>query len=669
MQPCPGFPARAQLASHSRRIAHNLLGSRTHHALSAKAIRFHATAAALAQKTPSATPAQTAPPAVAPNKLQHAQALTALHTARELIPRILPPQSPELSFWNGVLRDVSEETSRASLTSQGDNVTVVVYPVDEFAEGEELVTALLQDPFSSEEDNARIVKRWEGRERDTRLDIEYSPPPETPKQPSEGALEETLNPPSHVLRVSSSLLTSSSPSVRLIELRPGHQLFYDYLRLLYTAHIPIVLLNPLTTPLASLAPPATPTTQPTKLPFPLPPHALLLITSPSPASVSTIASTVVPLGIDPARVLLVDPSRALSAFRALRTNSSDALHVQRFADDALGSGLSALRARLHPAPTLTQRASAVVRATTAALHARLRAAEADAHDAAGAVHALRDEAARARTDAQCAAFGTGTGTGPANRVRAALAEADSAVLPALAALPWWRVLWAPDDAGWRVRHATRDARVAHIDAGLLPALAPLPAVQARLVRRALERAEALPPSVRSHVLLNALQQRAGAPGFALRADALLAPVARRLAQLDGGATTGLARAAQDLVLRVAGALGAGVGAGALVLSQGVGEAVGAGLLVGVLGLRWAIGKWDRVRRGWTADWVRVKEAAERDVQAALNEALAKQVLAVPVQAADGIEELVAKRRDEIEQLRQEVDKLEARVNTDSQSPS
>jgi hypothetical protein len=47
-----------------------------------------------------------------------------------------------------------------------------VYSLDEFSGGEALVSALLQDPFSPEAENARIVSRWEGREQDTRLDIE-----------------------------------------------------------------------------------------------------------------------------------------------------------------------------------------------------------------------------------------------------------------------------------------------------------------------------------------------------------------------------------------------------------------------------------------------------------------------------------------------------------------
>jgi hypothetical protein len=60
-----------------------------------------------------------------PNRLQHAHTLTALHTARELIARIFPSQSPESSFWNKVLCETSDEISRSNLTSKEDRITIV----------------------------------------------------------------------------------------------------------------------------------------------------------------------------------------------------------------------------------------------------------------------------------------------------------------------------------------------------------------------------------------------------------------------------------------------------------------------------------------------------------------------------------------------------------------
>jgi hypothetical protein len=124
--------------------------------------------------------------------------------------------------------------------------------------------------------------------------------------------------------------------------------------------------------------------------------------------------------------------------------------------------------------------------------------------------------------------------------------------------------------------------------------------------------------------------------------------------------------------------------------QQVGEVLGAGMLLGAAaGFRWAIGRWDKMRKMWRADWIRVKEAAERDVevitvsfrswdiiadgftvdvlQAALDQALEKQVLIVPTRAADGIEGIVTKRKGEIGQLRLDVDKLPTTMS-ESQIP-
>ena len=423
--------------------------------------------------------------------------------------------------------------------------------------------------------------------------------------------------------------------MRLIEVRQSHKLSQDHLRLLYTAHIPIVLFNPLTTPLTALSPYTSSDTKSTVLPYPLPPHALLLITSPSPISTSSsVPPLIFELGVSPDRVFFVDPARALSSIRALRTNPSDALHVQRYSDDALGSGLSALKRQLQSVPTAVQKGDALLSAAVGVLRNGLHSAEAELREAAGLARALRSETERARDNARRAVFGpayepvrlttsqspTALKTGTTvqrdnNKVRAAMAHADRTVEPVLDSLTWWRVLWAPDDAGWRVRQAARDAWVGSIAGGLLPALAALPSTQSRLADGARERtADALPPALRSRVLLNALEQRAHAPSFVVEPRALLAPLERRIARLGAGPTALLARAAQVLLLRVAGSIGAGVGAGALVLAHGLGEAAGAGLLVAAAGVRWAIGRWDKARRAWRADWLRVQEAAERDVQ-------------------------------------------------------
>ena len=58
----------------------------------------------------------------------------------------------------------------------GAHEAFVVYAVDEFSGGESFISALLQDPFSSEAESIRILRRWEGRGHGTRLDIECGGP-------------------------------------------------------------------------------------------------------------------------------------------------------------------------------------------------------------------------------------------------------------------------------------------------------------------------------------------------------------------------------------------------------------------------------------------------------------------------------------------------------------
>jgi hypothetical protein len=436
--------------------------------------------------------------------------------------------------------------------------------------------------------------------------------------------------------------------VRFIELRPTRELSQDDLRLLYTAHIPIIVLNPLTTPLTTLASYSSSNSRAAVLPYPLPPHALLLITSPSPISTSSsIPPTVFELGVSPNRVFFVDPDRALLSIRALHTNSSDALHVQRYSDDALASGLSLLRRQLQSVPTSVQKGDALVSAAVGVLRNSLDGAEAELREAAALVRILRSETSHESADAHRTVFGPALGRvllddptpshrsgstpmkaeatattdqsnsskNKSNKVHIAMSHADDIVLPVLENMTWWRVLWVPDEVGWRMRQAVRDAWVGTIASGLLPVLATLPSTQSRQASRALSRTAALPPTLRSPVLLNALNQLTHAPSFALEPRALLRPLEHRLARLDAGPTAALARAAQVLILRVAGSVGVGAASGVLVFMHQVGEVAGAGVLLGAaVGFRWAIGRWDKMRKMWRADWSRVKEAAERDVE-------------------------------------------------------
>jgi hypothetical protein len=303
-----------------------------------------------------------------------------------------------------------------------------------------------------------------------------------------------------------------------------------------------------------------------------------------------------------------------------------------------------LKRELQSVPTSVQKGDALVSAAVGVLRSSLDGVEAELREAAALVRTIRNETSHENADAHRAVFGSAApervslddrtptptpthlpGSTPTkaeptgqsnNKVRAAMARADTIVLPALENMTWWRVLWVPDEVGWRMRQAVRDAWVGSIASSLLPALATLPSTQSSQSSRALSRASALPQTLRSPVLLNALNQLTHAPSFTLEPRALLRPLEQRLLErLDAGPTTALARAAQVLILRVAGSVGVGAVSGMMMFMQHVGEVLGAGMLLGAAaGFRWAIGRWDKTRKMWKADWVRVKDAAERDVE-------------------------------------------------------
>lgn len=49
------------------------------------------------------------------------------------------------------------------------------------------------------------------------------------------------------------------------------------------------------------------------------------------------------------------------------------------------------------------------------------------------------------------------------------------------------------------------------------------------------------------------------------------------------------------------------------VSVGEETIVGAGILAGVAGLRWSVGRWEKAKRKFWADWERVEEGLTRDL--------------------------------------------------------
>jgi len=107
--------------------------------------------------------------------------------------------------------------------------------------------------------------------------------------------------------------------------------------------------------------------------------------------------------------------------------------------------------------------------------------------------------------------------------------------------------------------------------------------------------------------------------------------------------------------------------------------VGAGILAGVVGVRWSVGRWEKAKRNFWADWERVGKGLGRDLtvrffpqlgisnalltpcakrrQATLDKEFDEHVASVPMTVCDQLENLEKKRREELIELEDQVDNL------------
>lgn len=46
--------------------------------------------------------------------------------------------------------------------------------------------------------------------------------------------------------------------------------------------------------------------------------------------------------------------------------------------------------------------------------------------------------------------------------------------------------------------------------------------------------------------------------------------------------------------------------------------LGVGILTAVAGIRWGVGKWERAKKNWWADWKRIGDGLERDLSVCIG---------------------------------------------------
>jgi len=81
------------------------------------------------------------------------------------------------------------------------------------------------------------------------------------------------------------------------------------------------------------------------------------------------------------------------------------------------------------------------------------------------------------------------------------------------------------------------------------------------------------------------------------------------------------------------------------------------MLSALLGVRWAVGKWEKEKNAWWGDWKRIGDGLGRDLKAALDDAMRDNVVVAPEAASNGLIEMVKARKGEVEEVKDGLDTL------------
>ncbi|KAI8993898.1 hypothetical protein BD414DRAFT_436199 [Trametes punicea] len=614
---------------------------------------------------------------------QRAHTLTVLHKTTALLPRILPSarlNSSEVStheslqFWEEVLGQVYQDLSPSPEQKEKAKVRVVVYGVDEFSGASDLVTALLEDPFVTDEQKKILRSRWEAQPSGRRsITLQYGT---------------STSSSADVVRVQSAWLQHFGMPLEVSEHRPSSS--PETAKALYAADVPVILCNPATTPLPSILPVST------EPPLPVSRQYTILavsVSSPTQSTAAGQASHVKSLAArDDLRVVFVDPARALRGLEQLGYGPASPLSVQRYQDDITGSNIAsvthAIKEILSGAVgggvnesessraimVHTQTGQALIRDALMTCRTVLRRVELEANAVLTGTSTLRGQMEEAKARVHLEVFGSPENNG--DEIAKAVGQARKSVQVTMDSLQWYQLFWRVDDIREVMTAAVDRAWCRDLERKLVFHAGRLAALQDSFKDSASALCRSFPPSSPYHspVLHNTLERITSAPSYPLTATALTAPLRTRQSQL-GFPTECLHISAQRAVITMSGSMLGGLGvawagwaselglAGGLIhVGMSVETAVGVGMLGAALGVRWAVGGWDKAKKRWWKDWDRVVEGLERDLKSALTRVMVERVIVIPEKACSGLESIVLKRKAEVRELNDEVRRLEAEVD-------
>ncbi|KAI0690525.1 hypothetical protein BC835DRAFT_175068 [Cytidiella melzeri] len=590
--------------------------------------------------------------AQAPPQTDRPSVRTVLHKAEDFLPRVLSPdddpsKTTSLKFWQAVLKQTYDSLN----TPTAKTARVAVYSYDEYSGATDLVTALLEEPFVSTSQNQALRNRWKANAGKSSLTISYAHSP--PEDPS-------------TLHIPATWLQQFAVPVEVQELRPRATAgMVD----LFAADIPIIVCNPLTTPMNDiLSDPAIPLGHANAI--------LAFVTSPN-----------VPLGTwkqirkqlpQSLTTVLVDPARAISAIRTLSLDAGSSLAVQRYQDDYTGSRVSDLSRIIAEKLSIASRPHAVglnevtareqIQASLDACRRVLQNAEKELGEATLDISKLRDELAELEVRVGPEVLGAEN----SKVVTEAVVSAKKEVMAIMDSLTWWRAVTRVDDVGEIVRTAVDKAWCKELEVRLIYHAGRLASSQKSLAESALSLLSRYTPpsSFYSPVLGNKLSQLQASSSYFLRPNSLTSPIHQRKAQLEYPLQV-LHSTAQRVALgtgsSVMGGLGLawagwaehlGVLGGLVGTGMETETAAGVGMLVAALGIRWMVGLWEKAKRRWWRNWDRVGEGLERDLKVTVGRTVNERVTVIPRTACDTLHHMAENRKDEIEALKEELDELQ-----------
>ncbi|PPQ98783.1 hypothetical protein CVT24_003341 [Panaeolus cyanescens] len=543
------------------------------------------------------------------------ETLTLLHKTTNTVPSVFSFGDPLArqnrhteQFWDDILSHVHHNLA----LPVGEPVKIVVLGLSEEDATKDLVTALLSDPLTSDQQqNDLISNRWEGRSSN-QLRIVFNS--DTHADPSS-------------LQIPSSYLQQFSTPIQLTELRgpDSTQVFLsewsqDHTQipilhnpLIYKADIPIVVFNPLTTPLSTL------------LRNRLPSNVILVSSAPtSQTELSSIMHKEVLAvqeyfeskqrpppqhNVEPLNIFSVDPQRALAAIRVLQSNSESYYSVQRFQDEYASSHLASLTQELrtridNPSPaddvnvsvanariqdslnagfqdeyasshlaSLTQELRTRIDNPSPADDVNVSVANARIQDSLNAgfdyistrltelQEAIRDvDLLQHNTSANRAVIPEQVLGVDSAEVKDAIQRTEKDIRQVMDKLTWWKMIWRVDEISTIVSGALTQAWFHNLEKKLVFSAGKLSNLQDQLSARK----EALlvkHKSVASQVLQNQLGQLQSAPSYKVTPSALTQPIISRRNQMIQFPTTRLHVSGQKAVVGLAGGTATGLGIG------------------------------------------------------------------------------------------------------------